>query len=251
MNSSYPLALFLVNCFLGLCTPVQAQNLDPQTIAEALSHSYRQAAESISTSLVSISTSTKTPSPANDAPETPVEPEKQRLNPGGTGTGVIIDDRGYVLTNHHVIQKAEKIQVRLYNSQTVSATIVGKNVEADLALLKIPGDHEPAVIGDSDKVFVGELVIAAGTPFGLENSFTSGIVSAKGRVLIAGMPESDFIQTDAAVNMGNSGGPLLNVRGEVIGINTSIFSRSGGSIGIGFAIPINRAMKVIAPLLKK
>jgi serine protease Do len=165
------------------------------------------------------------------------------------GSGFIVDKEGYILTNNHVIEGAEDIKVKLYNGRTFDAKIVGRDPKSDIALLKInpKGQNLPvAKLGDSDKLRVGDWVIAIGNPFGLEHTVTAGIVSAKGRVIGMG-PYDDFIQTDASINPGNSGGPLFNLQGEVVGINTAIVA---GGQGIGFAIPINMA-KSLLPQLKK
>jgi serine protease Do len=163
------------------------------------------------------------------------------------GSGFIISHDGYILTNNHVVEQADKIIVKLSTGKEYEAKIIGKDAKTDLALIKIkPSDSLPLVdIGDSDKLRVGEWVIAIGNPFGLEQTVTAGIVSAKGRVIGAG-PYDNFIQTDASINPGNSGGPLFSMDGKVIGINTAIVSQGQG---IGFAIPINMA-KVILPDLK-
>ena len=167
------------------------------------------------------------------------------------GSGFIIDKRGFILTNNHVVEKTEKIKVRLENDKEFSAKIIGRDPKTDLALIRIETDEplRPLPLGDSDKLQVGDWVVAIGNPFGLGNTVTAGIVSAKYRKIGAGSYDN-FIQTDASINPGNSGGPLLNTHGEVVGINSAIFSRSGGSIGIGFAIPVNMA-KDILPQLKE
>ncbi|MFN3076827.1 MAG: DegQ family serine endoprotease [Alphaproteobacteria bacterium] len=165
------------------------------------------------------------------------------------GSGFIIDPSGYVVTNNHVVSDAEEIHVTLHDNTVVKARIVGKDAKTDVALLKIDTDKKlPAVsFGDSDKARVGDWVLAIGNPFGLGGSVTQGIVSARARDIQAG-PYDDFIQTDASINRGNSGGPLFNTSGEVIGINAAIYSPSGGSVGIGFAVPSNMAKMVIADL---
>jgi serine protease Do len=169
----------------------------------------------------------------------------------GLGSGFIIDKDGYILTNNHVVENAEEIQVKLSDDRKFPAKIVGRDPKTDLALIRIKADTplEPLTWGDSDKLQVGDWVIAIGSPFGLGNTVTAGIVSAKYRHIGQGAYD-DFIQTDASINPGNSGGPLLNTAGEVVGINTAIFSGSGGNIGIGFAIPSNIA-KDLLPQLKK
>ena len=167
------------------------------------------------------------------------------------GSGFIIDPSGLVVTNNHVIDDAEQITVILHDTQAFKAKIVGRDTKADLALLKIevPTKLPFVQFGDSDGARVGDWVIAIGNPFGLGGTVTAGIVSARARDINAG-PYDDFIQTDASINKGNSGGPLFNMKGEVIGINTAIFSPSGGSIGIGFSIPSNEAKPVLADLQK-
>ena len=176
---------------------------------------------------------------------------------GGTGSGFIINPEGYMLTNHHVINGAEKIKVRLQvadKEQEYEAELIGSDQKTDIALLKIKqkgNDRTPfpyIPMGDSKQLEVGEWVIAIGNPFGLSHTVTTGIVSAKGRDIGSG-PYDEFIQTDASINPGNSGGPLLNMKGEVIGINTAIISgNTGGNVGIGFAIPINMAADVMKDL---
>jgi serine protease Do len=162
------------------------------------------------------------------------------------GSGFIIDKEGYVVTNNHVIENADEIQVILKDEKVYEAKIIGRDANTDIALIKIQSDANFAVvkIGDSDVLKVGQWVVAIGNPFGLENTVTAGIISAKGRIIESG-PYDDFIQTDASINPGNSGGPLLNMDGEVVGINTMIFA---GGHGIGFAIPVNLAKNVVAQL---
>ena len=167
------------------------------------------------------------------------------------GTGVIIDKEGFILTNNHVVETADEIKVKLADEHEFLAKIIGRDPKTDLALIKIDSDKplSPLPLGDSDRLEVGEWVVAIGNPFGLGNTVTAGIVSAKYRQ-IGQSSYDNYIQTDASINLGNSGGPLLNTAGEVVGINTAIFSQSGGNIGIGFAIPINMA-KDLLPQLKK
>ncbi len=165
------------------------------------------------------------------------------------GSGVIIDPTGYILTNHHVVSEADEILVRLSDEREFIAEVVGRDSKTDLALIRInkAGVLPVARLGDSATAEVGSQVVAIGNPFGLEATVTTGIISAKGRVIGSG-PYDNFLQTDAAINPGNSGGPLFNLDGEVIGINTAIFSRSGGNMGIGFAIPINMAKTIMVQL---
>ncbi len=167
------------------------------------------------------------------------------------GTGVVIDKEGFILTNNHVVEMADEIKVKLADEKEFIAKIIGRDQKTDLALIKIDSDKPfiPLPLGDSDSLEVGEWVLAIGNPFGLGNTVTAGIVSAKYRQ-IGQSSYDNYIQTDASINLGNSGGPLLNTTGEVVGINTAIFSQSGGNIGIGFAIPINMA-KDLLPQLKK
>ncbi|MFQ5682144.1 MAG: DegQ family serine endoprotease [Candidatus Binatia bacterium] len=168
------------------------------------------------------------------------------------GSGFIIDRQGFILTNNHVVDNAQKIIVKLADGKELDAKVVGKDAKTDIAIIKVnaEGDLPVAILGDSDHLQVGEWVLAIGNPFGLDHSVTSGIVSAKGRQIGQG-PYDNFIQTDASINPGNSGGPLLNLKGEVVGINTAIFSRSGGNIGIGFAIPINLVRELLPQLKAK
>ena len=165
------------------------------------------------------------------------------------GSGFIIDKAGYIVTNNHVIDGADEISVTLTDNTTLKAKLVGKDDRVDLALLKVETDHPLTAVsfGDSDASRVGDWVLAIGNPFGLGGSVTAGIVSARGRDIRQG-PYDDFIQTDAAINRGNSGGPLFNMNGEVIGINTAIYSPSGGSVGIGFSVPSSLAKPVIMQL---
>ncbi|HJQ71075.1 MAG TPA: Do family serine endopeptidase [Blastocatellia bacterium] len=171
--------------------------------------------------------------------------------PRGTGSGVIISPDGYILTNNHVVGEAVEIKVKLSDGREVKASRVGTDPETDLAVIKVDLQGLPfAKLGDSERVEQGEWVIALGSPFGLSQTMTAGIVSATGRELRGAGQFTNFIQTDASINPGNSGGPLVNMDGEVIGINTMIFSRTGGNEGIGFAIPSNLSSKVYAQLIK-
>ncbi len=165
------------------------------------------------------------------------------------GSGFVIDASGYIVTNNHVIEGADEIKVILQDNTTIKAKLIGRDEKVDIALLKVETDHKlvPVPFGDSSKSRVGDWVIAIGNPFGLGGTVTAGIVSARGRDIKQGNYD-DFIQTDAAINQGNSGGPLFNMDGEVIGINTAIYSRSGGSIGLGFSIPSNQAKLVVDQL---
>jgi serine protease Do len=168
----------------------------------------------------------------------------------GLGTGMIATADGYILTNNHVVGGAQELEVRLPDNRTLRARVVGTDPKTDLAVLKVDavGLH-PVRMGDSDDLKVGQWVMAAGNPFGLTSSFSAGIISATGRSNVGVADYEDFIQTDAAINPGNSGGPLVDLHGDVVGINTAIFSQTGGSMGIGFAIPSNMAHSVMTSLI--
>ena len=168
------------------------------------------------------------------------------------GSGVLISKQGYIVTNNHVIAGAIEIQVLLADGRTAHASIVGTDVDTDLAVLRIEDDSLPTVvIGDSNGLRVGDISLAIGNPFGVGQTVTMGIISATGRDHLGITTYEDFIQTDAAINPGNSGGALINARGELIGINSAIYSRSGGSQGIGFAIPINLAKGVMKQIIEQ
>lgn len=194
-------------------------------------------------------------------------PEERRQTQTSLGSGFIIDQNGFILTNNHVVEKADEVMVTLLDKRKFRARIIGKDQKMDIALLQIremperpegrqaPGDKPlpsprsfvPVQLGDSDTTRIAESVFAVGNPFGLQHTVTLGIISAKNRTIGSG-PFDNFLQTDASINPGNSGGPLFNLKGEVVGINTMIFSKSGTSGGLGFAIPINEAKKILADL---
>lgn len=177
-------------------------------------------------------------------------PQQQQQQQTAGGSGFIISSDGYIVTNNHVIKDASQITVVLNDDREYTATVKGTDPRTDLALLKIDEKNLPFLtFGDSDKLRVGEWVIATGNPFGLEATLTVGVVSAKGRQDVGIASYEDFIQTDAAINPGNSGGPLLNLESEVVGVNTAIFSRSGGYMGIGLSIPSKMAEHVIQQLM--
>ena len=179
------------------------------------------------------------------------QPEKRSRRATSLGSGFIVGAEGYVVTNNHVIQDAEEITVILHDNTRLKAELVGRDKKTDIAVLKVKPKSKLTVVkfGDSDSARVGDWVMAIGNPFGLGGTVTAGIISARGRDINAG-PYDDFIQTDASINRGNSGGPMFNLKGRVIGINTAIFSPSGGSVGIGFAIPSSVAGPVIKQLVK-
>ncbi len=167
------------------------------------------------------------------------------------GSGVIMNAQGYVLTNYHVIENADEIEVFLADGNTVSANALGADPETDLAVLTITAENLPkVVISDTSKLEVGDVVLAIGNPFGFGQTVTQGIISATGRDRLGINTFENFIQTDAAINPGNSGGALINAYGELVGINTAIFSKSGGSQGIGFAIPIGLASDVMSQIIE-
>ncbi|WP_018150298.1 DegQ family serine endoprotease [Leeia oryzae] len=178
----------------------------------------------------------------------PQQPPQRDYQTQSLGSGFLISADGYILTNAHVVDGADEITVKLTDKREFKGKVIGADKRVDVALLKIEASNLPKVVlGDPDKLKVGEWVVAIGSPFGLENSVTAGIVSAKGRTL----PDDTyvpFIQTDAAVNPGNSGGPLFNMKGEVVGINSQIYSRSGGYMGLSFSVPIDMAMDVVNQL---
>jgi len=196
--------------------------------------------------------------PGHPAPggrqQTP-EPEGEGVPvPVGQGSGFILSADGHIITNHHVVNEADNIVVTLNDGREFDATVVGSDADTEIAVIKIDADGLPTLkLGDSDNLRVGEWVLAIGNPFGLSHSVTAGIVSAFGRSDVNVSTDgflADFIQTDAAINPGNSGGPLLNLDGEVVGLNTAILSRSGGYMGIGFAIPINMVKYVTTQLIE-
>ncbi len=238
--------------------------LSAQDFAETLSTRFKNIVENITSSIVSIQAfvKSKRQHPFNDPFFDQFRrffgddffdsfPEKnERLEPS-LGTGVIISNDGLIVTNHHVAGVADEIKITFSDGSEEFAKLVGTDSRTDIAVLRVKKKNlSPAQLGDSDALSVGEWVLAIGNPFGLTNTVTAGIVSAKGRSIIGGNQFEDFIQTDAAINPGNSGGPLVNLKGQVVGINTAIFSRSGGYMGIGFAIPSNMVKNVIEQIVK-
>lgn len=246
--------LFNILAAAGLllwCTPVRAQALP----------SFADLVEKLQPSVVNISTTHKPQEDSSNEEMLGIESTNPRIkdyfNPQNPqqlslGSGFIIDGDGYIITNNHVIDQAEEITVTLADNRQLTARLVGRDGKTDIALIKVEASEKlPAVkLGDSDKIRVGDWVLAIGNPFGLGGSVTAGIVSAKSRDIEAG-PYDNFIQTDASINQGSSGGPMFNLDGEVIGINTAIFSTNGGSMGIGFAVPVNLTHFVIEQLKSK
>jgi len=176
------------------------------------------------------------------------QPRERRIQ--GQGSGFIVSSDGYILTNNHVIGDAETVTVQLQDGRELEARQVGSDERSDVAVIKVDAENLPVLeLGDSDRLEVGEWVLAIGSPFGLSHTLTAGIVSAKGRSSVGITDYEDFIQTDAAINPGNSGGPLVDLSGKAVGMNTAIFSRSGGYMGIGFAIPINMVRNIMNQLI--
>ena len=215
--------------------------------------SFRQAAQKAAPAVVSINVQQKARSKARRADpwfRFFEEPEDESTG-GGMGSGVIVSSEGYILTNHHVIEGAEAIEVVLNDGRTTMAKVIGTESETDLALLKIDLPKLPTIVlGQMESLQVGDAVLAIGNPFGVGQTVTSGIVSALGRKQLGINTFENFIQTDAAINPGNSGGALVDANGLLMGINTAIYSRSGGNMGIGFAVPVSTATQIMASLIK-
>ena len=232
-------------------TPAEGPRIDPKDVQvlTALDAEYARLVAAVVPSVVSI-TSSRT-AQAQDPFELFFGNRPPRAQQS-MGSGVIVSKEGHVLTNHHVVVGMEKIEVQLTDGRLVPAQLIGTDEVTDIAVLKIAApDIVPLPLGDSDAVRVGQMVFAVGNPFGLQETVTQGIISAKGRRAVADSGV-EFLQTDAAVNQGNSGGPLLNLRGEIIGINSAIFStsREGAWLGISFAIPANVARRALESVLK-
>ncbi len=237
-------------------------SVDPKDVAtlEALNRERRALVSSVIPSVVSIKTSKKVPvrrqyqlDPSdffNRNPRQFRNPNDEALVQNSLGSGVVVTSEGHIITNNHVVDQVDEIEVQLSDGKTKKAKLIGADALADLAVLKIdePG-LKPLKFGDSDAVQAGDFVVAIGNPFGFEETVTDGIISSKSRPNRAD-GFGDYLQTNAAINPGNSGGPLVNLRGEIIGINTAIISRSGGSQGIGFAIPSNSVKSALESLLK-
>jgi Do/DeqQ family serine protease len=254
--------------FSGLRWPGSAPPPPPRTAAATqvdIQRAFAGVAEQVRPAVVNIATAhfLRRQRPRGGAPSPGAPPSLKeyfdqyfgQMPPGereraGVGSGVIIDAQGHILTNLHVIKGADEITVRFHNKREVTGKVVGTDAKTDLAVIRIPAGEGvvAARLGDSDRIEVGEWAIAIGSPFGLEQTVTVGVVSATGRSEVGIVPNENFIQTDASINPGNSGGPLLNARGEVIGINTAILSSGQG---IGFAIPINTAQRVASALISR
>src|SRR5467141_50861 len=229
-----------------------------QVAARTAPASYYDAVQRATPSVVNIFTSKEIRVPRHPLLNDPIfrrffgeqlPDEAQRAS--SLGSGVIVSSSGYVLTNHHVVEAADEIEVALADGKRLLAKVVGNDPETDLAVLRLDAENLPAIgFGSSDALRVGDVVLAIGNPFGVGQTVTSGIVSALGRTGLGINTFENFIQTDAAINPGNSGGALVDAAGNLIGINTAIFSRSGGSMGIGFAIPVSTAKMVLEQIVK-
>lgn len=227
-------------------------------VAIGTGESFAPAAQKVIPSVVNVFTQQKVrraPHPALDDPifryffgDRLDAPPREVSN---LGSGVIVTANGYILTNHHVVEAADEIQIALADGQTVPARVVGADPETDLAVLKINADKLPAItFAQPDSLHVGDWVLAVGNPFGVGQTVTAGIVSALGRTHLGINTFENFIQTDAAINPGNSGGALVDSNGHLVGINTAIYSQSGGSMGIGFAIPVSLAKSVMEQIIR-
>jgi Do/DeqQ family serine protease len=264
-------SLSLLAGLLWLCAPPAARaadldTVDSQTVLRALEDAFVSVADRVTPSVVNVSVKPKRTAPEGESSERQEQfreffgPElferffrrrPPREEARATGSGVIVDPRGYILTNHHVVESAGAVEVRLSDDRKFPATIVGRDPKTDLAVLKIdasPDSLPVAALGDSDKLRAGQWAIAIGNPFGLDRTVTIGHISATGRTRVGVATYEAFIQTDASINPGNSGGPLLNIEGKVIGINTAMVSSAQG---IGFSIPINMAREIMTQLISK
>src|SRR4051812_37945261 len=239
--------------------PQQNTTLAPGTAASnRAASSYNDAVQRATPSVVNIFTSKEIRTPRHPLLNDPIfrrffgdqlPDEAQRTS--SLGSGVIVSTSGYVLTNHHVVEAADEIEVALADGKKLLAKVVGNDPETDLAVLRVDAENLHAInFGSSEALRVGDIVLAIGNPFGVGQTVTSGIISALGRTGLGINTFENFIQTDAAINPGNSGGALIDASGNLVGINTAIFSRSGGSMGIGFAIPVSTAKMVLEQIVK-
>ena len=220
--------------------------------------SFAPAAQKVIPSVVNVFTQQKVRNPAHPALEDPIfryffgdrlDPRPREVS--NLGSGVIVSPNGYILTNQHVVEAADEIQIALADGQSLPAKVVGADPETDLAVLKIEASNLPAIVfAEADSLKVGDWVLAVGNPFGVGQTVTAGIVSALGRTHLGINTFENFIQTDAAINPGNSGGALVDAAGNLVGINSAIYSRTGGSQGIGFAIPVSIARQVMEQIIK-
>ena len=262
------LSMVLLLLFQPLHVQAKETPISPGTkaILKQLSDSLAEVAEAVKPSVVNISTTSTVAVDANPFgdmfedpffrrffgdPSNPHGGGKQKFRSSALGSGVIVTDNGYILTNNHVIKDADEIKVLLTDKREFKGTVVGTDPKTDLAIIKIDAKDLPVLpFGDSEALKTGDVVFAVGNPFGLNQTITMGIVSAVGRSNVGIADYEDFIQTDAAINPGNSGGALVSSEGRLVGINTAIFSTSGGYMGIGFAIPSNMARSVMDNIIK-
>jgi serine protease DegQ len=239
--------------------PAPAQEAAPATPAGPGPASYRAAAKKAMAAVVNIYTSKQVRTPQHPFMNDPVfrrffgdqfQAQPQRVS--SLGSGVIVDAQGFIITNHHVIEAADEIEVLLADGRSAPAKVVGSDPETDLAVIRISLPNLPTItFGHADKLEVGDVVLAIGNPFGVGQTVTMGIVSALGRSHLGINTFENFIQTDAPINPGNSGGALVDANGNLVGINSAIFSKSGGSLGIGFAIPENLAQQIMQQIVKE
>ena len=230
----------------------------PAANAVSVSESFAPAAQKVIPSVVNVFTQQKVRTPAHPALQDPIfryffgdRLDERPREVSNLGSGVIVSSNGYILTNHHVVEAADEIQVALANGQTLPARVVGADPETDLAVLKIDASDLPAItFAQIDSLKVGDWVLAVGNPFGVGQTVTAGIVSALGRTHLGINTFENFIQTDAAINPGNSGGALVDAAGHLVGVNSAIYSRTGGSQGIGFAIPVSIARQIMEQIIK-
>jgi serine protease Do/serine protease DegQ len=259
-SNAFPRAVILITMCIGtLFSAIASAALPAVDSQENELPSLAPMLERVMPAVVNISTLSRVPVQNNpllsdpffrrffNLPDRPQERQAQSL-----GSGVIIDAaQGYVLTNNHVIDKATEIRVTLMDGRQLTATVIGTDPEADIAVIQIPAERLSALtLADSSRLRVGDFVVAIGNPFGLGQTVTSGIISALGRSGLGIEGFEDFIQTDASINPGNSGGALVNLRGELVGVNTAIIAPGGGNVGIGFAIPANMAAQIMSQLVE-
>ena len=242
-------------------------SVDPKTLLHALEDAFVSVADRVTPAVVNVSVKAKRAPESGGEPGEPEQRFREQFGPDlferffrrrppreegrASGSGVIVDARGFILTNNHVVENADKVEVRLSDDRKFPATVVGRDPKSDLAVLKVEapaGSLPVAELGDSDKLRIGQWAIAIGNPFGLDRTVTVGIISATGRTHVGVATYEAFIQTDASINPGNSGGPLLNIEGRVVGINTAIVSSGQG---IGFSIPINMAKEIMGQLIAR
>lgn len=239
----------LIITFLLSIGSVSAQNIGQ---LKSIGKAFTKVAKSSSPMVVFIQTETEARQVRRTFPDDFFSPRGGEGKQMGQGSGFVISSDGHIVTNNHVVAGANEVKVTFLDGKTVNARVLGTDKHTDIALLKVELSGLPFMtFADSNSVEVGEWVIALGNPFGLSHSLTAGIVSALGRNSVGIANYENFIQTDAAINPGNSGGPLINLEGEAVGMNTAIFSRSGGYMGIGFAIPANMVKNIVAQLKDK